>query len=517
VADGPVAGSHWWPGTCGLPRTGSGTCASGDSGVLDLPRPGRGRQGSETRKRDNDKEACLTLCSGCARCRHVSLSSVHHQCWWFWECPPLDALTIGPPGEPRIRGYLTTSIKPALRMVTGRRQTPQPALQANSALPAEMAAEGWVQLESALEGRRPECARQACDSDACAAYRHRHRAGAGAGLRKLRNTAGVCPCACSLCLDCAVQVDRWRSPTGQLVHSLVTKTEPPFTFAYNPNDADMDKMLVDLITEPALTIAWHAATWRCCQAGGLVLDVGANFGWYTLFSVALGCRVVNFEPVPMWRDVLRLGIALNGYGARVRVVPKVVSNFRGAATLAVPRPEAADLERGGKLLLGMTGVVGPAGLLKGYMNSHQAVRIQANSTRLDDELTGSDANVCMLKADVEGYEPQVLLTAKRMLRMRRVRAVQLELTRANDPKQVQANINMLEQLVAQNLTIRHVRHDTRVYSPQGGIVHDWRAHSKTAFASFQHFPLPGRSVASGWAREFGFSTNVLAVQDEMSL
>ena len=189
----------------------------------------------------------------------------------------------------------------------------------------------------------------------------------------------------------------------------------------------------------------------------------------------------------------------------------------GHACRKVPRPEAADLERGGKLLLGMTGVVGPAGLLKGYMNSHQAVRIQANSTRLDDELTGSDANVCMLKADVEGYEPQVLLTAKRMLRMRRVRAVQLELTRANDPKQVQANINMLEQLVAQNLTIRHVRHDTRVYSPQGGIVHDWRAHSKTAFASFQHFPLPGRSVASGWAREFGFSTNVLAVQDEMSL
>ena len=61
----------------------------------------------------------------------------------------------------------------------------------------------------------------------------------------------------------------------------------------------------------------QAATWRCCQAGGLVLDVGANFGWYTLFSVALGCRVVNFEPVPMWRDVLRLGIALNGYGARL--------------------------------------------------------------------------------------------------------------------------------------------------------------------------------------------------------
>ena len=252
VADGPVADSHWWPGICGLPHTDSGECASADGGVLNLPRPQSAT--STQRNATNDKEACLALCSGCARCRHVSLSVVTRRCLWFWQCPPLDALTIGPPGEPRIRGYFTTSIEPFKALPP---PTPQPALQANSALPAEMAAEGWVQLESALEGRRPECARQACDSDTCAAYRHRRRAGAGAGLRKLRNEADVCPCACSLCLGCAAQVDRWRSPTGQLVHSLVTKTEPPFTFAYNPNDADMDKMLVDLIAEPALTIAWH--------------------------------------------------------------------------------------------------------------------------------------------------------------------------------------------------------------------------------------------------------------------
>ena len=196
----------------------------------------------------------------------------------------------------------------------------------------------------------------------------------------------------------------------------------------------------------------------------------------------------------------------------------MVSNRRGAATLAVPRPEAADLERGGKLLLGMTGVVGPAGLLKGYMGSHQAVRIQANSTRLDDELAGSDANVCMLKADVEGYEPQVLLTAKKMLQMRGVRAVQLELTRARDPEQVQANIN-IESTCSSSWSSKTYNDQARVrvYSPQGGIVRDWRAHSKTTFGSFQHFPLPGRSVASGWAQEFGFSTNVLAVQSETTL
>ena len=148
----------------------------------------------------------------------------------------------------------------------------------------------------------------------------------------------------------------------------------------------------------------QAATWRCCQGGaGLVVDVGANFGWYTLYSLALGCRTLSFEPVPMWREVLRLGVALNrGFGARVRVVPRVVSNRKGVVTLAVPRPEAADFEGKGKLLLGMTGMVGPAGLVKGYsLDGPQAVRVEANSTRLDDELTGPDANVCMLKADVE--------------------------------------------------------------------------------------------------------------------
>ena len=53
-------------------------------------------------------------------------------------------------------------------------------------------------------------------------------------------------------------------------------------------------------------------------------------------------------------------------------------------------------------------MIGPVGILKGYHGS-QAVRVKANSTRLDDEMAGS--RVCMLKADVEGYEPQVLLTA----------------------------------------------------------------------------------------------------------
>ena len=52
------------------------------------------------------------------------------------------------------------------------------------------------------------------------------------------------------------------------------------------------------VLEPTLTHAWHEATAKCCrEKRGLVIDVGGNFGWYTLYSLALGCHVAVFEPV----------------------------------------------------------------------------------------------------------------------------------------------------------------------------------------------------------------------------
>ena len=38
---------------------------------------------------------------------------------------------------------------------------------------------------------------------------------------------------------------------------------------------------------------------------------------YTLFSLALGCSVAVFEPVPMFHETMRLGLSLNpGFGGR---------------------------------------------------------------------------------------------------------------------------------------------------------------------------------------------------------
>ena len=48
-------------------------------------------------------------------------------------------------------------------------------------------------------------------------------------------------CECRKCALCGINMKRWTSPSGQILHSFVTRSEPPFTFAYNPADIDMER------------------------------------------------------------------------------------------------------------------------------------------------------------------------------------------------------------------------------------------------------------------------------------
>ena len=256
------------------------------------------------------------------------------------------------------------------------------------------------------------------------------------------NRTQVCErCECQLCSICAKPANQWLSPTGQIIETVTTRTQPRFTFAYNPYDDDMSRMRKSAVLEPTLTHAWHEATARCCrETRGLVVDVGGNFGWYTLYSLALGCKVVVFEPVPAYQEVMRLGLALTpGFASRATIYGNVVYNTPGHYTLRVPI--ASKIGRLKKL--GMTGMDGAAGILKADWRA-RSYEHKAASVRIDDLVQG---DVCMLKADVEGYEAQVLQTAERLLSTRRVPAVQLELTRTPSAKnQTCATIKMLQQL-----------------------------------------------------------------------
>lgn len=283
----------------------------------------------------------------------------------------------------------------------------------------------------------PGCSISCMYADAPTQTRARRRGGGGRGTPAQAERAAaaaaaaasqkrVCDrCECQLCPTCSKPANLWTSPLGQAIETVTTRTEPRFTFAYNPYDDDMARMRKTMILEPMLTHAWHEATSKCCnQTGGLVIDVGGNFGWYTLYSLALGCRVAVFEPVPAYQEIMKLGLSLNpGFAERTTLYGNVVYDRAGNYTLRVPRPTRL----GRKKKLGMTGMDGSSGILKADWRA-ESYNVVSGSVRVDD-IVGPDTPVCMLKADVEGYEPQVLQTARRLLASRRVPALQLELTR----------------------------------------------------------------------------------------
>ena len=248
------------------------------------------------------------------------------------------------------------------------------------------------------------------------------------------------------------------------VLTSVTATSPPFVFAYSPLDRDMLRFEATRMVEARLTHAWHALTAHCCKRpGALVVDVGSNYGWYSLLSASLGCSVAVFEPVAEFREVLALGLRLNAQlSERVRVYPNIVYDTAGLnMTLRVPVPVPGSKY---KRLLGMAGIVdGAFGLVKGVADNY--INVSTLSVRLDDVLdsaSSSRTDICMLKADVEGYEPQVLRSASRLFASGRVHAVQIELTKPPRERgeaarrQRAATVEMLRALAGNGFELRQV-------------------------------------------------------------
>jgi FkbM family methyltransferase len=169
-----------------------------------------------------------------------------------------------------------------------------------------------------------------------------------------------------------------------------------------------------------LAAARHGLYERACmrllpvfvRPGAVVVDVGANFGAYTLALARLvgpAGRVIAFEPVPPVKDVLARSSA--GF-SQVTIVGDALSDGRRSAVdvrvplLAgqVPEPALARIDAGG------------AG--RAWKTFH------VPSSRLDDHHALIDG-VSFVKADIEGHEAAFLEGAARTIETFRP-ALQLE-------------------------------------------------------------------------------------------
>jgi FkbM family methyltransferase len=71
------------------------------------------------------------------------------------------------------------------------------------------------------------------------------------------------------------------------------------------------------------------------RSGDLVIDIGANHGFFTCYAACKGARVIAFEPVPKLYERAVANVRQNGFAERVTVVPCAVGGLRREVEMRV--------------------------------------------------------------------------------------------------------------------------------------------------------------------------------------
>mmetsp|Transcript_20975 Transcript_20975/g.25452 ORF Transcript_20975/g.25452 Transcript_20975/m.25452 type:complete len:336 (-) Transcript_20975:25-1032(-) len=156
---------------------------------------------------------------------------------------------------------------------------------------------------------------------------------------------------------------------------------------------------------------------------GIVVDVGMNIGWYSLYSRAMGHSVFAFEPNVL--NCLRMceSVRANKWTSSLKFYNAGVGNKEGVMQLSkTSNPGARSL------------VKPMQGQSEGLVDV-----ITLDSLAQENGWTGNHPlTIHLLKVDVEGFEPQVILGAKRLLESGLVSNILTEERSRTDPLTLEA-------------------------------------------------------------------------------
>ena len=174
---------------------------------------------------------------------------------------------------------------------------------------------------------------------------------------------------------------------------------------------------------------------RRIRAGMTVVDVGANFGYYTLLMADLvgsGGTVYAIEPNPAITTLLGRSIALNGFADRTRLYELAAGKAgSGSAILLVPDHEPKN----GALIAGSAG---------------DGTQYEVAVTALDDLIEPGTA-IDFIKIDAEGGEEAIIAGMERIFRTSRPSMVlEFNAARYADPA------GFLQQLIQLYGKLEHV-------------------------------------------------------------
>ena len=141
---------------------------------------------------------------------------------------------------------------------------------------------------------------------------------------------------------------------------------------------------------------------RIARQGGLLVDVGANYGYFSLVWAAQkpGNRVMAFEASPRNLPPLRTNIARNGFDSFIEVCPMAVGRKSGSMEFDLGPDNQTGW--GGVVLSGKSGTI-----------------VSVPVVRLDESLAAYRF-VDVLKIDIEGADTWALMGAEALLRDKRI-------------------------------------------------------------------------------------------------
>jgi len=144
------------------------------------------------------------------------------------------------------------------------------------------------------------------------------------------------------------------------------------------------------------------------KRGGVVLDVGANIGFYTLrFARSVGPEgtVYAFEADPRNFELLTRNIEINDYN-NIVPVHKAISNKEGRLRLYLHESDSADHR---------------------IFDADGTRRfIEVEATTIDHYFSGRDVKIDFIKMDIQGAEFLALQGMRRILDSRRCLKMMLE-------------------------------------------------------------------------------------------
>lgn len=179
--------------------------------------------------------------------------------------------------------------------------------------------------------------------------------------------------------------------------------------------------------ETGVTEQFHQILYNAPK--GLVIDVGMNIGWFTAYSRAMGHAVVAFDPNPIMHTRVCETLALNGWNDTSTTTTTTDLKPLSPFVRTFPYGLAGQLTT-----MNLTLGKNPGGSsfhqdrLAQKFRRYLPVQVVTLDDMADQEgwILETSPEIHVMKVDVEGFEPQVLKGATRLLASGKVQNMIME-------------------------------------------------------------------------------------------